>query len=328
MDIKILDSFQNVPMDVGIKFVGTHNGIFHSDEVVACAILYLLDGEHTMFIRSRNRNVLASCDICVDVGGGVFDHHQKGFSACRKNGIKYASAGLVWREYGKHLIEVLGEKYFPGYEFSVRDVFDLFDHKEISLVDCEDNGIDTNGKTHSFSFIPSFLPIWTESNYNEKFADALTATVVVLEERLKTFISDEVARVVIRELWSNDNLFADNILEIPSQTINWVGPVIEINHLAPSDPILFVIFPYPDGGWAAQCVPPSLENKFDQLVPFPKDWAGLTLELPEFSGVEGATFCHNGRFFAKATTKEAIIALCKKAYEREMFYAQFEFQEE
>ena len=51
----------------------------------------------------------AAADVRVDVGGrhdpasGDFDHHQKGGAGERENGIRYASFGLVWREYGERL---------------------------------------------------------------------------------------------------------------------------------------------------------------------------------------------------------------------------------
>lgn len=32
--------------------------------------------------------MLAKCNICVDIGGGDFDHHQVGFNQTRNNGIK------------------------------------------------------------------------------------------------------------------------------------------------------------------------------------------------------------------------------------------------
>lgn len=320
MHNKILDSFKGVPTNSGHLIVATHNGIFHSDEVVACAILYLLEGDNVLFMRTRNRNILASCDICVDVGGGKFDHHQPGFSECRKNGIKYASAGLVWREYGIELVKKLGFKYFPTEKFSAKAVSDIIDINEIALVDSEDNGIDVSGKKHSFSYIPSFLPIWTESNYDEQFGKVLEVTAITLEECIKAAISEEVSKNTIVELWKDDNMFFDNILELPSQTISWLKKVVELNGFISSDPIIFVIFPYPDGGWAAQCVPPSLEDRYSQIVPFPKHWAGLTTDLPFTSGVAEATFCHNGRFFVKATTREAVIKLCKKAMEHDSFY--------
>ena len=45
----------------------------------------------------------------VDIGGrsnpaaGDFDHHQRGGAGERANGIRYASFGLVWREFGAAL---------------------------------------------------------------------------------------------------------------------------------------------------------------------------------------------------------------------------------
>jgi uncharacterized UPF0160 family protein len=57
--------------------IGTHNGAFHCDEALACAILTSLprfsDAE---IVRTRDQKVLDTCDIVVDVGG-IFDHQQK-----------------------------------------------------------------------------------------------------------------------------------------------------------------------------------------------------------------------------------------------------------
>ena len=78
--------------------------------------------------------------------------------------------------------------------------------------------------------------------------------------------------------------------------------------------VRFVIFPYPAGGWAAQSVPPSIEKKFEQLVSFPKEWAGGNEQtLPVISGIQDATFCHNGCFFARAKTKESVLEMCRIA---------------
>lgn len=60
--------------------ISTHNGIFHSDEIIAVA-LFSATAEVTSIIRSRDMKVLAKADILVDVGGKYdgkkfFDHHQ------------------------------------------------------------------------------------------------------------------------------------------------------------------------------------------------------------------------------------------------------------
>jgi len=78
------------------KVIGTHNGIFHSDEIIAIALLNKVF-EETSIIRSRDPKELQEANILVDVGGkfdGVkfFDHHQ--FKDGDKNwGL--SSAGLV-----------------------------------------------------------------------------------------------------------------------------------------------------------------------------------------------------------------------------------------
>lgn len=316
MDIKILSSLGCVLDRNNVLIIGTHNGIFHSDEVLASAILCLINSDVPVYIlRTRSEEMLSLCDILVDVGGKDFDHHQAGFNNARKNGILYASSGLVWEKYGKQLINLILKKYFSNVpELNVCSIFQKFDSSFIALVDSEDNGIIT--ETHCFSFIPTFLPLWfnnSAENFNNQFYKALTVTIAILEQELKTIIGKEIAKNTIVSHWNNKKYFNNGILEIPSQTIDWVETVITLNNSTPSDQINFVIFPYPSGGWAAQCVPPSLSNKFGQRVSFPLEWAGQTTKLPEISHVEGATFCHNGRFFVRATTKEAIIQLCNIA---------------
>lgn len=316
MNIKILSSLPSTAeMRNDVLTIGTHNGIFHSDEVVACAILCLINSNMSVqILRSRDNDMLKYCDLCVDIGGGIFDHHQSGFNQTRKNGIKYASAGLVWKSYGKRLIVNLGKKYFSRLSFDSSYIFQAFDNYFISLVDGEDNG--TSVQTHCFSFVSSFLPLWFNNSiedFNNQFHKALLTTITVLEEELKTLIGAEVAKNIIMNNWSDDNFFANGILELPSQTIDWVETVININNSNETNPINFVIFPYPNGGWAAQCVPPSFTEKFSQRIAFPYEWAGQTNKLSKISGVEGATFCHNGCFFARANSKEAILEMCNIA---------------
>lgn len=320
MEIKVLNSTAIIP-DKGTRWnqfvIGTHNGIFHSDEVVACAILCLLREEKTIWIvRTRNEEILKKCDICVDVGGGDFDHHQPEFKQVNENGVLLASAGLVFKQFGKDLIvKIIKWRSSFSEAFNiVDDIVKRVDNDIISLVDCEDNGI--KAEKHCFSFIPDFLPLWNESDecFESQFYKVLKITVKVLIQELNHSIATVMAEKTLKCNWKNKKYFFNNILEIPSQTIPWLETIVEINSSIPlmkERLINFVIFPYPDGGWAAQCVPPSLEKKFEQRVPFPKEWAGQTVNLPEISTVDDAIFCHNGRFFARAKTKEGIIKMCK-----------------
>lgn len=318
MDIKILTSIAStLDCKRNCFVIGTHNGIFHSDEVVAVAILCLLhNDEKIAVVRSRDIEVLHKCDICVDIGGGKYDHHQPGFNLKRNSGITYASAGLIWKDFGsKVVLKFLKEaNLLKKVTQSYSNVVDSIDKNVIKFVDAEDNGIDLG--LHYMSFISSYLPEWYESepNFENQFTKVLDTTITVLEQKIRQVISEIYATELIREQSKSSMYFSNHILEIPSQTIPWLDTVCNINHEHfCSNTINFVIFPYPAGGWAAQCVPPSLEEKFKQIVPFPKSWAGQTNDLAKISGVDDATFCHNGCFFARAKSKNGIIKMCALA---------------
>ena len=318
--IKVVSTLKDVDGKNAIT-IGTHNGIFHSDEVLACAIYYLLwYGYQVYIVRSRNLEELQKCTIVVDIGGGAFDHHMAGFNRTRENGIKYASAGLVWEAFGRKLLEKIKDTYFSEYEIDLDKVFQVFDDKVISVVDREDNGVPCD-MPNCFSFIPSFRPLWYETDpivFNGQFDTALKFTVGILVAELKSCMAKVATEQILRDNWMNYDLFHDGILEIPSQTMDWVDTVIGFNLSVPCEfaKVNFVMFPYPAGGWAAQCVPPSFDDKFGQRISFPKAWAGKTDELPEITGVPTATFCHNGCFFVRAKEKDDVTALCKLAMNR------------
>lgn len=74
----------------------THGGVFHADEVMATVIL-----SHVMPQINLARVFTVPEDtnaVVYDIGGGKFDHHQRGRNGCRKNGVLYSSAGLLWKE--------------------------------------------------------------------------------------------------------------------------------------------------------------------------------------------------------------------------------------
>jgi len=54
-------------------FIGTHSGVFHCDEVLACSLLkYTANFSNATIVRSRNDDIHAIMDILIDVGS-VFD---------------------------------------------------------------------------------------------------------------------------------------------------------------------------------------------------------------------------------------------------------------
>ena len=80
--------------------IGTHNGTFHCDEVLACVMLKMLpEYEDAEIIRSRKDDVLDACDIVVDVGE-VFDHDRKRYDH-HQNGFKEKNSGGSQRLFNK-----------------------------------------------------------------------------------------------------------------------------------------------------------------------------------------------------------------------------------
>ncbi len=78
------------------RYLGTHDGSFHADEVTACALLLAFDlVDRNKIIRTRDLAVIDTCEYVCDVGGIYepeakrFDHHQVGYQG------ELASAGMV-----------------------------------------------------------------------------------------------------------------------------------------------------------------------------------------------------------------------------------------
>lgn len=96
----------------------THSGDFHSDELVAIALIQQFacpEGETVEIVRTRRKERLAEAladdeAFVVDVGGQYdpaalnFDHHQEGGGDAWPDGLPKSSCGLVWswlRDTGK-----------------------------------------------------------------------------------------------------------------------------------------------------------------------------------------------------------------------------------
>lgn len=65
--------------------IGTHDGTFHCDEALACAMLKMLpEYRDAAIVRTRDPEELERCSVVVDVGATYdparsrFDHHQRG----------------------------------------------------------------------------------------------------------------------------------------------------------------------------------------------------------------------------------------------------------
>lgn len=96
--------------------VGTHDGIFHADELFAIALIHHQFGENSEIrvVRTRDADKLAECDARVDVGGkynpstGDYDHHQ--------DRELPSSFGLIYENFKDHLdLDEYSEPFFAEF---------------------------------------------------------------------------------------------------------------------------------------------------------------------------------------------------------------------
>lgn len=286
--------------------VATHDGSFHADDVFAVATLRLAFGGDVEVVRTRDPERLAEADIRVDVGmrfdptSGDFDHHQRGGAGERRNGVRYASFGLVWNYYGPR---VCGS----------RDVAFRVDHILVQGIDALDNGqtitrsllSDGTSEISMGALIGAFNPAWDEErSEDEAFAEAVEFAVGILEREIASCKALLRAEREVRRCLDEQKGSPVLVLE---RNMPWRRVVVEE---APW--VRYVLYPKSDG-WGVQAVPQRM-GEFENRLDLPSEWAGLTgEELARASGVPDAFFCHTARFFAVCRSREGALALAEAA---------------
>ena len=101
----------------GIKWILTHDGVFHADEVIAVALLRV-QGWNCEVVRTRDKEVLSQAfldpeALVLDQGGEYnidmlnLDHHQ--------DASLPSAAGLVWRHFNAYILSDLAKSYFDEF---------------------------------------------------------------------------------------------------------------------------------------------------------------------------------------------------------------------
>lgn len=284
------------------KTVGTHNGSFHVDELVALSTLKIYN-PRLKIIRTRDDDILNSLDARVDVGKRYnyetndFDHHQKEGAGKRENGVSYASAGLIWKHFGGGLCES-SEAHL------------IVDKKLIQYVDSIDNGdIQPDSKSYSlFEMVKGFNTSVNAEKIPEE--EAFNLSQLFLEQILVNEITSAdyqtKANVNVRDSLKRSG---DKPFVVLDQDISWQPVIVgESNRL-------YVIYPDKDGTYRVRCVP-TVEEGFEPRRPFPIEWRGLKQrDLQETTGIEDILFCHSKGFVASTQSLEGAIRLAEKVSE-------------
>lgn len=289
----------------------THSGTFHADEVFSTIVLKNILDKEIFLCRTNFVNVDLVNDAAVvyDIGGGFLDHHQLGGNGERANGIKYASFGLVWREYGKKFLEIVGSQF-------IDEVWESIEYKLVQAIDAVDNGqlnvIKEDGYiVYTISdYISTFNVKWDEDSQSQD--DYFIQTVEIIEKIFESLVKDEeVKQKAKKEIELAINESKEGIL-ILDKYISWKECLLDSTNPKAKE-IYFVVFPSTRGGYNVYTVPVEV-GSFESRKLLPESWAGLQDdELQNVTGVESAVFCHNARFICSAKTKEDAIKLAQIA---------------
>ena len=295
-----------------MKRMAVHNGIFHEDDVFGVALMQSIYNDLEI-IRTRDEELLKTCDIVSDVGNGKYDHHHVD-KIRRENGIPYCGFGLLWRDFG---ISYINAK-FPDLSNlkEQQEVAEKVDTILIQQIDAQDNGVDVMTSQVPImtlcDIIYTFIPTGAGEDEIEKgFFEAVEFAKKILYKTTKKFVdSYENYRMIKNEL-KKQNVKKSHILVL-EKSVPWKDTILEFDR---NENVLYVVYQDVTGSWYTQTVPKEA-NSFAARKDLPKTWGGLNKDdLSKLTWIENCTFCHPALFICGNKTKEGAISMAKVAVE-------------
>ena len=273
--------------------VVTHDGIFHADEVFACALLCIAYGRNNVgIIRSRDSKVLEVTTQnketwVIDVGNSYdpsmlnFDHHMRDFNITNSFGNKLSSLGMV-------VEELLRRDFFN----EVKESLLKFSNK----VDMLDNGVK---KVEDLLFL-SVLNSYSDNEVINFYA-ALEVAMTYLRSLINQWKEERTINMRLND--SLGNMTEDGII----YNTDYI-PVDERANAIPEAKL--VIYKNKQGTYNIQSVNVGETKDFSVRCPAPSKWLGLRdNELIRASGGLPLTFCHVGGFLTVTSTDDLDEAL-------------------
>ena len=271
--------------------VVTHDGIFHADELLACAALSIAyERDNLAIIRSRDSKVLEITTQnkdtwVIDVGNSYdpemlnFDHHMRDFNLTNSFGNKLSSFGMVVKA-------LLRRNFFT----EVKDSLLEFSNK----VDMLDNGVK---KADDLIFL-SVLNSYSDNEVINFYAALETATSY-LRSLINRWKEERIINLRLND--SLGNMTEDGII----YNTDYI-PVDERANAIPEAKL--EIYKNKQNTYNIQSV---TETKgFSVRCPTPEGWRGLRdNELIRASGGLPLTFCHGGGFLTVTSTDDIEEAL-------------------
>ncbi|KAM4701354.1 MYG1 exonuclease [Discoglossus pictus] len=318
--------------------IGTHNGTFHCDEALACYLLRTLEPyRDAEIVRTRDPQLLAECDLVVDVGGEYdpsrhrYDHHQRSFcetmhTLCPEKpwSTKLSSAGLVYAHFGSQILStILGtEEEDP----IIPVLYDKMYENFVEEIDAIDNGISQyDGEprycisTNLSSRVGHLNPRWNENEQDTEvgFRKAMELVGSEFVSRLDFYHRSWLpARALvenaIQERYQVDD--SGEVIILAQGGCPWKEHLFQLEkELILEKQVKYVLYPDQSAQWRVQCVPTG-PSTFQNRLSLPEDWRGLRAdELSSISGIPGCVFVHVSGFIGGNETQEGALEMARKA---------------
>nr|XP_006629429.2 PREDICTED: UPF0160 protein MYG1, mitochondrial [Lepisosteus oculatus] len=317
--------------------IGTHNGTFHCDEVLACFLLKQLpEYEDAEIIRTRDPAQLAECDVVVDVGAEFdpkrhrYDHHQRTFSESfsslrpEKSWVtKLSSAGLVYLHFGHRILAQLTKQ--PEGAPHLEVLYDKLYENFVEEIDAIDNGISQyDGEpryamTTNLSARVGYLNCrWNDENQDteEGFRKAMKMVGAEFLDRLDYYYHSWLpARTLVEEAVKSRAQVdpSGEVVVLDQGGCPWKEHLFSLEKELAVEPLIkFVLYPDQSGQWRVQCVPMGLHT-FQNRLSLLEEWRGVRdEELSALSSIPGCVFVHASGFIGGNRTKEGALEMARR----------------
>lgn len=319
--------------------IATHDGSFHADETLACAIISFIH-EDCEIIRSRNPAVLETADIIIDVSGinddKHFDHHSPKFNLTRDNGINYATAGLMWEKFGDEYLRKIASKFLKDTKREeLNDAIfaaakQRIDQEIMYAVDLNDNGqlnsylndtvkVENAGEQRVMDELNEFyrcspdIPyLVAMQNLPDVSAQEQDKNFMVTVELLRTLMISASINALNTEIGIAKVLavYDGGELLIMHEKLPWPQAVLKDFELFANCKL--AIYPDRKRGWRVQSLPYSKAERFKNKLTAPVAWRGLDeAALDAATGLTGTIFIHRSGFTGGAMEFETNLELAR-----------------
>ncbi len=313
--------------------IATHSGTFHADDVFGVGILMGVFPSHRL-VRTRKQELIDAADFAVDVGGvwdaakGRFDHHQRGFDGARPAqlvdgnpvpGVGYASAGLVWSQYGTAYVQAWCTAQGHALDAAaIEQIVRSIDHSLVQYLDIVDTGQGdvSPGIFGLSSLIAQLNTHWLEEKgldhaakaqlLETRFREAIAITRKFLDHAISKKVAQLRAMDTVRQA---PRLLGGRVLHLQEGGMPWTHVVL--NEMPE---VVFVIYPDSDGDQYQIKTVPVEPGSFTARMDLPASWAGLRDgELAAVNGVADSVFCHLNLFIGGARSFEGAVKMAELA---------------